>query len=111
VILGDIIKGVYSDPKDNITPLKNIRNIVSSVLGIILFAGPVATAVGEINEGLGFALAHTTPPAPVDKFVACSNVASSMEDVVRYFQATVSKSINAILNAEIDNPTNGISKF
>jgi hypothetical protein len=109
--LGEIVQDVYPDPQDNITPLKNIGGMVSSVLGIIPFTGPVATAAGAVNTGLGFVLAHATPPTPVDKFISWSNVASSMGDVVRDFQRTVSDSVDAILDAEIDNPTNGISKF
>jgi hypothetical protein len=109
--LGEIVQDVYPNPQDNITPLKTIGGMVSSVLGIIPFTGPVATAAGAVNSGLGFVLAHATPPTPVDKFVSWSNVASSMGDVVRDFQRAVSDSIDAILDAEIDAPTNGISKF
>jgi hypothetical protein len=102
---------VYPDPQDNITPLKNAGSMISSVLSIIPFTGPVAGAAGAVNKGLGFVLAHATPPEPVNKFLAWSNVAGSMGDVIRDFQAAVSNSVDTILDAEIDDPTNGISKF
>jgi hypothetical protein len=108
--LGQIVQDVYPDPKDDITPLKNVGSMVSSVLSIIPFTGAVASAAGAVNNGLGFVLAHATPPEPVNKFLAWSNVANSMGDVIKDFQATVSNSIDAILDAEIDNPTNGISE-
>jgi hypothetical protein len=109
--LGEIVQDVYPDPQDNITPLKNAGSMISSVLSIIPFTGPVAGAVGTVNSGLGFVLAHATPPEPVNKFLAWSNVAGSMGDVIRDFQAAVSTSVDRILDAEIDDPTNGISKF
>jgi hypothetical protein len=108
--LSEIVTDVYKDPQDNITPLKNVGGMISAVLSIIPFTGPVASAAGAINSGLGFVLAHAAPPAPVDKFLAWTNVAGSMGDVIRDFQRTVSDSVDAILDAEIDNPTNGISE-
>ncbi|KAH8693311.1 hypothetical protein GQ44DRAFT_765283 [Phaeosphaeriaceae sp. PMI808] len=109
--LSEIVQDVYKDPQDNITPLKNIGGMFSSVLSIIPFTGSVVAVVGAVNSGLGFVLKHATPPVPTDKFLAWSNVAGSMGDVIRDFQRTVSDSTDAILDAEIDNPTSGINEI
>jgi hypothetical protein len=107
--LGEIVTDVMPDPVDNVTPLKNIGTIFGAVLSIVPFTGPVAQATGLLNSGLGFVLARVKPPAPADKFLAWSNVASSMGDIVREYQNIVSDSVETILNAEIDDPNNGIN--
>jgi hypothetical protein len=107
--LGEIVTDVYPNPADNITPLKNIGSIFGAVLGVVPFTGPVATVVGAVNGGLSFVLGRVKPPAPADKFLAWSNVAASMGDVVQEYQGIVSNSIKSILDAEIDEPTNGIN--
>ncbi|KAH8688914.1 hypothetical protein GQ44DRAFT_744878 [Phaeosphaeriaceae sp. PMI808] len=107
--LSEIVTDVYPDAKDDITPLKNLGSIFGAVLGIIPFTGPIATGVGLANSGLGFVLGRVKPPKPADKFIAWTNVASSVGDLVRDYQATVSNTIKAILDAPIDNPDNGIN--
>jgi hypothetical protein len=52
--------------------------MISAVLSIIPFMGPVATSAGAVNSGLNFVLAHAAPPVTVEKFIAWTNVASSM---------------------------------
>lgn len=107
--LGEVVNDVYKDPKDDITPLKNIGSMFGAVLGVVPFTGQVASAVGLANSGLSFVLGRAQPPAPVDKFLAWSNIAGSMGDIVREYQNTVSNTIDTILDAEIDNADNGIN--
>lgn len=109
--LGEIVQDVYPDPKDDITPLKNIGSMFSSILGVIPFTGAVATGASVVNGGLGFVLKRATPPASPDRFLAWSNIGKSMSDVLSDFQRTVSDSLDNSLDAVIDDPTNGISKF
>lgn len=107
--LPEIVTDFYPDPKDNITPLKNIGSMFGAVLGIIPFTGPIAKGASLTNSGLSFVLSRAKPPKPTDKFLAWSNVASSTGDIVREYQATISTTIKNILDAEIDNPDNGIN--
>lgn len=107
--LGDIVKDVYPDPKDDITPLKTIGTIFGAILGAVPFTGTLATVAGGANKGLEFILSRAAPPASPDKFLAWSNVASSMADVLQDYQAVVATSIRNVIDAEIDDPTNGIS--
>lgn len=109
--LGEIVADVYPDPKDDITPLKNIGLMFSSVLGVIPFTGAVASTATAINGGLGFALRRATPPTPPDRFIAWSNLGQTMSDVLSDFQRFISDSLDKSLNAVIDDPTDGISKF
>ncbi|KAH8706077.1 hypothetical protein GQ44DRAFT_753081 [Phaeosphaeriaceae sp. PMI808] len=107
--LPEIVTDLYPDPKDDITPLKNLGSMFGAVLGIIPFTGPVATGAGLVNSGLGFVLGRAKPPKPTDKFLAWTNVASSTGDIVREYQATISNTMESILDAEIDNVDNGIN--
>jgi hypothetical protein len=107
--LGEIVTDLMPDPVDNITPLKTIGSIFGAVLSMVPFTGQIAQASGLLNSGLGFVLARVQPPLPADKFLAWSNVASSMSDIVSAYQASVSDTIETILNAEIDDAKNGIN--
>lgn len=109
--LGEVVADVYPDPKDDITPLKNIGSMVSSVLDVISFTGAVASTVTAVNGGLGFALRRATPPTPPDRFVAWTNLGQTMSDVLSDFQRFISDSLDRSLNAVVDDPTDGISKF
>ena len=107
--LGQIVTDVYPDPKDDITPLKNIGTIFGAILGAVPFTGTLATTTGAVNKGLAFVLSRASPPAVPDKFLAWTNLASSMGDILQEYQATVSTSIKNSLDAEVDDPTNGIN--
>lgn len=109
--LGEIVTDVYPDPKDDITPLKNIGLMFSSILGVIPFTGAVATTVTAINGGLGVALRRAVPPTPPDRFLAWSNLGQTMSDVLSDFQRSISDALDRSLDAVIDDPTDGISKF
>jgi len=107
--LPEIVQDFYPDPKDDITPLKNIGSMFSAILGVIPFTGPVATGAGVVKGGLSFVLARAQPPKPIDRFLAWSNVASSTGDIVKEYQATIATTIKNILDAPIDDPNNGIN--
>ncbi|KAF2712928.1 hypothetical protein K504DRAFT_397697 [Pleomassaria siparia CBS 279.74] len=107
--LPEIVQDVFPDPQDNITPLKNMVTIFGSVLGFVPFTGAVATAAGTLQKGLAFVNGRLKPPAATDRFLAWSDVASSMADIVRDYQAVVSTSMTAILNAPVDDADNGIN--
>ncbi|XP_014562452.1 hypothetical protein COCVIDRAFT_10862 [Bipolaris victoriae FI3] len=109
--LGEVVADVYPDPKDDITPLKNIGSMVSSVLGVISFTGAVASTVTAVNGGLGFALRRATPPTPPDRFVAWTNLGQTMSDVLSDFQRFISDSLDRSLNAVVDDPTDGINEL
>ncbi|EUC50793.1 hypothetical protein COCMIDRAFT_641 [Bipolaris oryzae ATCC 44560] len=109
--LGEIVADVYPDPKDDITPLKNIGLMFSSVLGVIPLTGAVATTVTAINGGLGVALRRALPPTPPDRFLAWSNLGQTMSDVLSDFQRSISDSLDRSLDAVIDDPTDGINEL
>lgn len=107
--LPEIVQDVYPNPKDNITPLKTMASIFGSVLSVVPFTGAVSTVSTTIQSGLRFVNGRLKPPAATDRFLAWSDVASSMADVVKDYQAVVSNAMTAIINAEVDDANNGIN--
>lgn len=108
--LPDIVKDVYPDPKDDITPLKNLGTMFGTVLGFIPFTGAIATGVAGVQTGLNFVLTQAKPPAPTDKFLAWSNVASSTADMVSQYQSVVSNLITQTLDSDFDDLNIGIRR-
>lgn len=106
--LSEIVTDIMPDPVDNVTPLKDIFGIFSATISVIPFVGSLAAVSGTLTTGLGFVLARAKPPVPANKFLAWSDVASTMGDVVRDYQAAVSTATENIMNAPIDDADNGI---
>lgn len=107
-----IVQDVFPDPIDNITPLGNMVSIIGGVLSVVPVTGAISTAASaSMQFGLDFVNSRLLPPTPTDRFLVWSDIASSIADVVREYQAVLSSSMTAILNAAIDDPNNGINKI
>ncbi|KAH7377386.1 hypothetical protein BKA66DRAFT_588992 [Pyrenochaeta sp. MPI-SDFR-AT-0127] len=107
--LPQIVQDVFPDPIDNVTPLGNMMSIVGGMLSVVPVTGAISTVSTSVQFGLDFVNARLLPPAPTDRFLVWSDIASSMGDVVKEYQAVVSRSMTAVLNAAIDDPDNGIN--
>lgn len=108
--LPEIVQDIFPDPKDDVTSLSTIVQVVGGVLSVVPFTGAVSTASTVIQSGLGFVNGRLQPPDATDRFLAWSDIASSMSTVLRDYQTAVSNSITAILDAPIDDPDNGINR-
>ncbi|KAK0390103.1 hypothetical protein NLU13_3676 [Sarocladium strictum] len=98
--LPGIVSDFLPDPVDNVTPIKDVIRMFTTVLGAVPLTGPIATGRNAVNGGLNFLLGSLTPPAGPDKFVQWSNVASTLASVVTDYQSTVSSTFDKILQAD-----------
>ncbi|EOD48349.1 hypothetical protein UCRNP2_4901 [Neofusicoccum parvum UCRNP2] len=108
--LPSIVNDFYPKPKDDITPLKNIVRMFSTVLSVVPFTGQVATVASGASSGLSFLSTQMTPPEAPDLYMSWSNVASSLGEVVTQYQASVSDSIQRTIDAQV-NTTGGINEI
>ncbi|KAH7348704.1 hypothetical protein BKA65DRAFT_455082 [Rhexocercosporidium sp. MPI-PUGE-AT-0058] len=112
-ILSLKLPGIVSDflpsTVDDVTPLKTVITMFSTVLGAVPLTGPVSTGVTAVTGGLGFLLDKLTPPAEADKFVTWSNIAGALSTVVSQYQATVDSTFDSILSADPLSPDSGIA--
>ncbi|RSL52126.1 hypothetical protein CEP53_008182 [Fusarium sp. AF-6] len=109
LILPEIVADFYPDPKDDITPLQTISSMFTTTLGLVPFTGPVSTAATAFNAGVTFLTSRLTIPAETDRFMAWSNIASSMATVVEDYQKAVATNVRATINAPITDPDTGIA--
>lgn len=107
--LPEIVQDIFPDPKDDVTSLGTVTQIIGGVLSVVPFTGAVSTASTVVQSGLGFINGRLQPPSPTDRFLAWSDIASSMSEVLRDYQSAVSDSITRTLDAPIDDPDNGIN--
>lgn len=105
-----IVQDFYPKPEDNITPLKNIAKIFTSVLSIVPFTGAVATVAGDVGKTITFLTGELKVPTEPDRFLAWSDLSNSLGAVVTDYQAAVSNSLKATLDAKV-NETNGINSI
>ncbi|KAH6699999.1 hypothetical protein BKA61DRAFT_496068 [Leptodontidium sp. MPI-SDFR-AT-0119] len=103
-ILSLRLPGIVSDflpsTVDNVTPLRTMITLFSTVLGAVPLTGPVSTGRNAVTGGLGFLLSQLTPPEEADQFVTWSNVAGALSTVVSQYQATVANTFDSILRAD-----------
>ncbi|KAF2850374.1 hypothetical protein T440DRAFT_532187 [Plenodomus tracheiphilus IPT5] len=107
--LPEIVQDLFPDPKDDVTPLATMIQVVNGVLAVVPFTGAVSTASTVVSTGLGFLSGRVKPPAATDRFLAWSDISSSMSEVLKDYQTAVSNSVKAVLDAPIDDPDNGIN--
>jgi hypothetical protein len=108
--LPGIVSDFYPNPADNVTPLEDIGNIFTTVLGIVPFTGPLETASGAIAGGLNFVIGVVKPPTLPNLFLDWSNVAASLATVLEEYQSAISSAISTTINAQV-NSTTGINSL
>lgn len=106
--LGEIVADLMPKPVDDATPQRTIFQVMTAIIGVVPFAGPLGTVQGTLTNGLGFLIGRSIPPVADDKFLAWSNAASSMGDIARAFQSAINTATEKIINAPVDDPTDGI---
>ncbi|KAL5331066.1 hypothetical protein ACEPPN_000595 [Leptodophora sp. 'Broadleaf-Isolate-01'] len=102
--LPGVVSDFYKKPKDDITPLKTLSMVFSTTLGLIPFTGSIQTAASAVSGGIGFLGRQLTIPEEPDRFLAWSDISSSLATVVSDYQAEVSKSFKAIIDVPVDDP-------
>lgn len=108
--LPGVVSDFYKKPKDDITPLKTLSMVFSTTLGLIPFTGSIQTAASAVSGGIGFLGRQLTIPEEPDRFLAWSDISSSLATVVSDYQAEVSKSFKAIIDVPVDDPA-GINAY
>ncbi|KAH6673213.1 hypothetical protein B0J14DRAFT_701164 [Halenospora varia] len=106
--LPSIVSDFYPKPKDNVTPLITASKIFTTALGVIPFTGAVSTAASAVSGSVSFLAGRIKPPTETNLFVKWSDVAASLATVVSDYQAAVSTSLKATLDAKVDDSGNGI---
>ncbi|KAH3981338.1 hypothetical protein HBI56_053610 [Parastagonospora nodorum] len=106
--LGEIVADLMPAPVDDATPQRTIFQIMTAIIGVVPFAGPLGTLQGTATNGLGFLVGRSIPPVAGDKFLAWSNAASSMAEVARAFQSAINTATEKIINTPVDDPNDGI---
>ena len=99
--LPSIVTDFFPQTKDNVTPLKNIAKIFTTILGVVPFVGPISTAANAVNGGTNFVLSKVNPPAQTDLFLKWSDISASLATVVQSYQTAVSTYVKATLDAQI----------
>jgi hypothetical protein len=107
--LPGVVADFYPKPKDDVTPLLTMSKVFTSVLGVIPFTGPVATANSVLTGSISFITGRIKPPTEANLFLKWSEVSTSLAAVLSDYQAAVSTSIKATLDAKIDDSTSGIN--
>lgn len=98
---------VYPDPKDDVTVLKLFTRVFGSTLGTIPFTGALGSAATVVSETAMLVSGSLIPPEPEDRFLAWTNVASSMGILVQSWQSSISSSFQDTIEAQA-SATNGI---
>ncbi|KAL5876649.1 hypothetical protein ACKVWC_005815 [Pyricularia oryzae] len=98
-----------TQPRDDVTPLNNILTMFATILGSIPVTGDIKTVVTGGTQAVRFIAGMTKPPAQPDKFLSWSGIASSLGDVVKAYQASVSKALTATLNAPLLDKDAGLA--
>ncbi|TLD18196.1 hypothetical protein PspLS_10505 [Pyricularia sp. CBS 133598] len=89
---------------DNITPFKTIVSMIGSVISAVPIAGPVKDGLGKASTAATALLNLSKPPIPTDKFVTWSNIAASLGDAVKAYQASLSSAFSTVINAPFEAP-------
>lgn len=103
--LPSIVRDLYPDPVDNVTPLKDIGKIFTTALSLVPFTGGFKTAGGAITGGLNFVNAVIKPPTLPNLFLDWSNIATSLATVLEDYQGAISSAITTTLNAPVNSST------
>ncbi|KAK8061901.1 hypothetical protein PG994_008267 [Apiospora phragmitis] len=113
-IISLTLPGIVSDlsisPPDDVTPMKNLYKAMTTIIGLVPFTGPIATGASALTQGVNFIMDQVKPPEPTDQFVAWSNIAGQMGNVVSGYQSQVSAGFKKILDAPVDDANSGILK-
>ncbi|KAK2629132.1 hypothetical protein QTJ16_002235 [Diplocarpon rosae] len=97
LILPEIVKDFYQPP-DYSTPLQAAWTIFSTI------AGAVPTVGSKVRAQNDKIVKLITPPQKGENlFLQWSNIASSLGEVVKQWQAAISESFEATLNAEVNS--------
>ncbi|KAG9233223.1 hypothetical protein BJ875DRAFT_464769 [Amylocarpus encephaloides] len=108
--LPGVVADFYPKPKDDITPLQTISKVFTTVLGMVPFTGSVSTATGVVTGSVIFLTSRLKIPAQPDRFMAWSDVSSSLSQVLSDYQANVATSLKSILDTKV-NETGGINEL
>ncbi|TDZ33665.1 hypothetical protein C8035_v010654 [Colletotrichum spinosum] len=108
LVLPEIVADFLPKPEDNVTPLKHVIRIFTTVLGIVPLTGAVSTTGSTVSGGLKFLSASLTSPSGENEFLTWSRVSSSMATVVQSYQRAVSDSVKTTLDAPILQIQGGI---
>lgn len=81
--LPGIVADVYPDPKDDVTVLKLFTRVFGGTLGTIPFTGALGGAATVVAGTTMLVSGSLIPPEPKDRFLAWTNVASSMGILVQ----------------------------
>ncbi|KAI6362729.1 hypothetical protein MCOR25_006130 [Pyricularia grisea] len=106
--LPSISNDFITEPRDDVTPLNNILSMFATILGSIPITGDIKTIVSGGTQAIKFISGMTKPAAQPDKFLTWSSIASSLGDVVKEYQSSVSKAVTATLNAPILDKDSGL---
>lgn len=100
--LPGIVSDLYKDPEDNVTPLQTMIKAVTTVAGIVPFADKIASLTQTtLIAGVSYTSGLIKPPAPVDKFLAWSDVSTSMADVIKEYQASITTALQKVLDTPV----------
>lgn len=105
--LPGIVADVYPDPKDDVTVLKLFTRVFGGTLGTIPFTGAIGGAATVVSGTTMLVSGSLIPPEPEDRFLAWTNVASSMGILVQSWQSSISSSFQDTIEAQA-SATNGI---
>lgn len=105
--LPGIVADVYPDPKDDVTVLKLFTRVFGGTLGTIPFTGALGGAATVVSGTTMLVSGSLIPPEPEDRFLAWTNVASSMGILVQSWQSSISSSFQDTIEAQA-SATNGI---
>lgn len=65
--LPSLVSDLNVQPKDDVTPMKNLYKMFTSVLGMIPFTGAVATAAGGVTQGIDFIGEYSLSKPPLSQ--------------------------------------------
>jgi hypothetical protein len=103
--LPGIASDFYSKPEDNVTPLKEIGKIFTTVLSLVPFTGPLKITSSAITGGLNFVLGVVKPPDMPDAFLEWTNIAQSLAKVLEDFSGRIASAVTTTLNAPVNSST------
>ncbi|KAI8931852.1 hypothetical protein NX059_010758 [Plenodomus lindquistii] len=109
--LPEIVQDLFPAPKDDITLLRPFIVMSAGVLSMVPVTGALLVGSTAIGTGLIFSSSTAFIPPTADTFFQWSNVASSMGDVLREWQGSISDYITRTIDAPVDDPNNGINKI
>lgn len=100
--LPGIVSDIYKDPKDDVTPLLAIVKVITTVAGVVPFADKIASLTqSTLLTGVTYSTSLVKPPAPVNKFLAWSDVSGSIADVIKEYQASISTALQTVVDAKV----------